>query len=202
MARQSQVQVLEGLGKSDLAEVPDLPSTALGPTVAGVTNVSPGAGFVGGLAFVFLAVLLASAGREKGKGRGKKGRLSGLGADHWLNDPRLPDRDEGSDRVYGDKRPKARMPGNSRVVASRVIPGRKGRAPMRLRVESDRKGRRFWFIAQVGSKPAKADPMAHFPAHRPDEHGYVYSMMSDYDSTTSAKKAQGWIDAINAAKGK
>lgn len=117
--------------------------------------------------------------------------------EHWLSDPRLPDAETSGERIYGNKRPTVPPPGNARTVAMCTVTH--GKVKMRLKVDSNRKGSRYWFTASYGDKPRKDDPMAHFPSHRPDEHGLIYTYMRDYDSTTSKTKAQGWIDAVNKA---
>jgi hypothetical protein len=113
----------------------------------------------------------------------------------WLSDPRLPDSDQAGDRVHGDKRPKQHPPHRAMIIARKVVK-RPGMAPVKLQVETNRTKTRFWFQALLGEKPAQNDPMAHLPSHHPDEHVLIYSYMLDYDSTTSQKKAQGWIAAI------
>lgn len=93
----------------------------------------------------------------------------------WLKDPRLPDRATAVSRRFQRKFPAP--PWQAKKLAEEIIVKRGAhQQEVKARVESNRTGTRFWFIATYG----------------PD-HDY----MADYDSTTSKTKAQGWIDAIS-----
>jgi hypothetical protein len=132
---------------------------------------------------------------------GKKQRGARRLDGHWLDDPRLPDEDTSHDRIYGSARPKSPPPHFAPIVASCVVK-RRGKAAVKLEVATNRTRTKHWFTVLLAEKYKKDpnDPMAHL--RRPDAHGYVYSMMFDYDSTTSKKKAQDWIDAVNGACGR
>lgn len=88
-----------------------------------------------------------------------------------LSDPRLPDSSapDAIKRIYGDKRPKVHPP----FMARKLAEGKFGFTE--YRVTSNRKGTRFWLevLAQ--------------------------GFLLDYLTTTSKKKADGWIAAINDA---
>lgn len=113
------------------------------------------------------------------------------GPDYWLGDPRLPDRKLAMKRVHGELRPKVQEPHRIINAAKRFIPPAKDRAAVLLRVVANSKRTRWWFTALYGHDK----PDTQFS--RPEEDGRYYSFMADYDSTTSAKKAQGWIDALS-----
>jgi len=96
--------------------------------------------------------------------------------EHWLDDPRLPDRDLAMSRIHGDKRPSVSEPWRAPIVAEKVIPPRPGKQGIKIKVVRNRTGTRFWFTA----------------TYAPD-----YSFMADYATTTSKRIAQGWIDALS-----
>lgn len=99
--------------------------------------------------------------------------------DGFEDDPRLPNPKLATERIYGELRPRVNPPHRAMVVAHKVIDGIEYRVQANRatfpRGGGERRSTRFWYIA---SRPG--------------------GNMLDYDSTTSQKRAQGWIDAINA----
>lgn len=85
---------------------------------------------------VLSAALIASAfvfGRNDVRGLGE----------FWLDDPRLPNKDEAGDRVFGPKRPKVREPWRAPVLAEK-------HAKHRFQVKTNRTHKRWWFIVLSG----------------------------------------------------
>lgn len=99
---------------------------------------------------------------------------------HWnssnpvLTDPRLPDPALASRRVYGDLRPSVNLPHAAPQLAVGYIGGKL------YRVHTNRVRKRWWLV--VLTAPTSE-----------------WERISDYVTTTSERKARGWIDAINEA---
>lgn len=122
-----------------------------------------------------------------------RARTRGLG-EFWLDDPRLPDKDEANRRIWGDMRPKVSPPWRADVVAERLFKPRNA-APKRLQVMTNRTRTRWWFEVLIGHKTSESrNP-------KPASDGLYYEgMMMDYATTTSPKVAQGWIDALKGKR--
>lgn len=90
-------------------------------------------------------------------------------------DPRLPDPALASRRVYGDLRPRVKPPFRASVVAVAAV----GDVRYEVKANRAKSARRWWYIvARMHSE---------------------YGTLIDYVTTTSERKARGWIDAINEA---
>jgi len=89
------------------------------------------------------------------------------------SDPRLPDPALASRRVYGNLRPKVNLPFRAPVLAVGFVPGRG-----MCRVHTNRVRKRWWLVVLHAA-------------------GSEFESMSDYATTTSAKRARGWVDAVN-----
>ncbi len=105
--------------------------------------------------------------------KGERAYSQGSLGEFWLNDPRMPDRDTAIKRRFSRKFPAP--PWRAKLLAEKTIPARPGKQGVKMRVESNRTGTRFWFTA----------------SYAPD-----YQFMADHESTTSKRIAQGWIDAL------
>jgi hypothetical protein len=92
---------------------------------------------------------------------------------HWLDDPRLPDRDGAVERKHRRRFPAE--PWQAPILASTTIAGIEGRPDIRLQVKTNRPQTRWWFVVTYG----------------PD-----HVFMADYDSTTSRRRASEWIAAL------
>lgn len=91
-----------------------------------------------------------------------------------MTDPRLPDPETARRRVYGDLRPKVKLPFRAPQLAVGYIEGRLHR------VHTNRTCKRWWLVVLTAP-------------------GSEWERMSDYATTASKRKAQRWIDAVNEA---
>jgi hypothetical protein len=96
------------------------------------------------------------------------------------SDPRLPDPALASRRVYGDLRPTVNVPNRATITARRTKINEHG-VLFRWTVYENRAHRRWWLeVLLIGSRASN-----------------YASTLHDYATTTSARRARGWVDAVN-----